>query len=182
MQKTDWNKIISKYYPEGMLRDSLILHSRMVMEKAIAVANNCSVEINLDFVKDAAMLHDIGIVKCNAPDIYCVGIEPYIRHGIIGREMLEAEGLNCHALVCERHTGSGLSRDYIINKNLPLPHRDMLPITNEEKLICYADKFYSKSGNLTKEKTIEEIIGQMKRHGEEATERFYVLHRMFTKN
>ena len=54
------------------------------------------------------MLHDIGIIRCNAPGIQCFGNEPYICHGRIGAEMLRAEGFPHHARVCERHTGRGL--------------------------------------------------------------------------
>ncbi len=84
------------------------------------------------------MLHDIGVVRCNAPSIHCLGELPYICHGVAGREMLDNLGLHRHALVCERHTGSGLTVEDIIRQRLPLPHREMLPITTEEKfhLLC----------------------------------------------
>ena len=77
------------------------------------------------------MLHDIGIRWCDAPTIFCYGTEPYIRHGQIGAELLRKEGWERHARVAERHTGTGLpgfEPEYI-----------------EEELVCYADKFYSKS-------------------------------------
>lgn len=125
------------------------------------------------------MLHDIGVVRCDAPSIYCYGSLPYICHGVEGRRMLDELALPRHALVCERHTGSGLSCDDIIRQNLPLPHRDMLPISLEEKLICYADKFFSKSGNLTQEKPLEKVIGQMKSFGEDSFNRFMQLHSLF---
>ena len=91
------------------------------------------------------MLHDIGIFRCDAPGICCHGTEPYLRHGLIGGEIMRSEGFPRHARVCERHTGAGLTREEIINQDLPLPHQDFLPETLEEKLVCYADKFYSKS-------------------------------------
>ena len=53
------------------------------------------------------------------------GRASYICHGVEGRRMLEAEGLPRHALVCERHTGAGLTVDDIISQRLPLPLRDM---------------------------------------------------------
>ena len=94
--------------------------------------------------------------------------------------MLENEGLPRHALVCERHTGSGLTVDDIRNQNLPLPLRDMTPHSIEEKLVCYADKFYSKSGDITREKQFERVAESMRRHGKETLERFLELHRMFS--
>ena len=45
----------------------------------------------------------------------------------------------------KRHTGAGLTKKEIIEQELPLPQQDFLPETTEEKLICYADKFFSKT-------------------------------------
>ena len=125
------------------------------------------------------MLHDIGIVACDAPGIYCHGELPYICHGVEGARMLAEAGMLRHARVCERHTGSGLTAEEIIEEALPLPARDMLPVTIEEKIICYADKFYSKNpSSLTRRKTLEEVTAGMARHGEAPLERFMELHRL----
>lgn len=172
--------IYEKYYERGSgLWDILETHSTLVARKALECARHRNIEIDTDFVWEAALLHDIGIVMCDAPDILCNGTEPYIRHGIIGRKILEREGLFRHALVCERHTGAGLTTSDIIDQNLPLPHRDMLPESTEEKLICYADKFYSKSGDYTREKSIGKVIRSMSRHGDDTLRRFMILHEMF---
>jgi hypothetical protein len=61
--------------------------------------------------------------------------------------MLEDMGLTAEALICERHVGAGISADEICSRRLPLPNRNMLPVTIEEQIICYADKFFSKSKN-----------------------------------
>lgn len=172
------DRIIDKYTDNEGLQGLLITHSRHVAEKALEEACNIGLadKIDCQFVWDAAMLHDIGIVKCNAPSIYCCGQEPYIRHGVLGGEILREEGLpEEYARVCERHTGSGLSVEDIRSQNLPLPLRDFLPETPEEKLICYADKFFSKSGNPSVEKSREKVISAIRRHGEEALERFFAL-------
>ena len=117
------------------------------------------------------MLHDIGIIRCDAPGIECFGTEPYIRHGILGAAMLRSEGLERHARVCERHTGAGLSRQDIVSQNLPLPQQDYLPETLEEQLICYADKFFSKT-RLEQEKTIGQAEHSLAKFGEEGLQRF----------
>lgn len=176
----DYEKLIDKYYYDNSrLRTILTVHSRLVADKAIACARNRKLDVDLEFVEEAAMLHDIGIFRCNAPDISCFGQYPYICHGIEGAKILEAEGLPRHALVCERHTGAGLTVEDIINQNLPLPRRDMTPRTIEEKLICYADKFYSKSGDIGREKPLEKVILSMSRHGEDSLKRFLDLHQLF---
>ena len=76
----DYQVIINKYYPEdNELRHILLVHSRAVADKALAIADRHP-ELSLDrqFIEEAAMLHDIGIVRCNAPGIQCFGTEPYI--------------------------------------------------------------------------------------------------------
>ena len=117
------------------------------------------------------MLHDIGIVKCDAPGIECFGTEPYIKHGIIGADMLRAAGYPKHARVCERHTGAGIALLDIIEQHLPLPHQDFLPETMEEQVICYADKFYSKT-HLERVRTPEQALKSLERFGKEGAERF----------
>lgn len=177
---TDWKKIIDKYYSgDGDLRTILIIHSQSVARKALQIVS-LHPELNLDreFIEEAAMLHDIGIIKTDAPGIKCFGTEPYICHGILGAEMLIQEGLPRHARVCERHTGAGLSLNEIVSQNLPLPHQDFLPETLEEQVICYADKFFSKT-HLDREKSIEKAEKSIAKFGEEGLARFKQWEKMF---
>lgn len=173
-------EIIDRYYTRGSrLREILTVHSELVARKALECAERRKLGIDAGFVEEAALLHDIGIFRCNAPDICCEGPLPYICHGLEGRRILETEGLPLHALVCERHTGAGLTVDDIIRQNLPLPLRDMTPQTLEERLICYADKFYSKSGDIRREKQLDKVMKSMERHGPDTLARFMALHKEF---
>ena len=169
----DFQRIIDKYYPEDNgLRRILLIHSQSVAQKALQiVVSHPELGIDHDFILAAAMLHDIGIVRTNAPGIECFGTEPYIRHGIIGAAMMREEGDEALARICERHTGAGLSLEDIVSQDLPLPHRSFLPETMEEKLICYADKFFSKS-HLEREKTIEQAERSLAKFGTAGVERF----------
>ena len=180
------NDIIDRYITDEELKRLLITHSRMVAQKALSIARAYSgpeSSPDLQFVCDAAMLHDIGIVKCDAPSIHCHGSLPYICHGIAGAEILRGEGLDERfARVCERHTGSGITRQDIITQHLPLPLGDYLPVTVEEKIICYADKFFSKSGDPTAEKTPERVEASMRRHGPDAFDRFLKLQKELCQN
>jgi uncharacterized protein len=171
--------IIHKYYdPQSELYRILVTHSVLVTKKALDIsvdfqARNPQSEIDLAFIYEAAMLHDIGIYRCDAPEIFCAGSAPYVRHGVIGREILESEGLPRHALVCERHTGAGISREDVIRQGLPLPVRDYLPESLEEKIICFADKFYSKTPHkLFREKKLRKIHQKLGKFGPEAAARF----------
>lgn len=173
-------EIIEKYYDKGTpLYETLMTHSMRVRDKAYECIRRNRLRVDEAFVSEAAMLHDIGVFRCSAPDIFCVGDLPYICHGVEGRKILDAEGYPMHGLVCERHTGSGLTIEDIERQRLPLPLRDMTPQTIEEKLICYADKFFSKSGDINREKGIEEVMRSMSRHGADTLSRFEELHRMF---
>ena len=85
--------------------------------------------------------------------------------------MLRAEGMPRHARVCERHTGAGITREAIETQHLPLPLQDFLPETLEEQLICYADKFFSKT-KLDHQKTVEQAEKSLAKFGEDGLERF----------
>lgn len=177
-------QLIDRFYPsEPRLNKLLFTHSRCVADKALKIADHilkCNPQARIDrqFIEEAAMLHDIGIQNCDAPGIYCYGELPYICHGVEGSRMLAEAGLLRHALVCERHTGSGLTAEEIEEEALPLPARDMIPISPEEKIICYADKFFSKNPeSLEREKSLEEVRKSMKKFGSGPAERFEELHK-----
>ena len=165
-------QIIDKYCTEAALRDILMQHSRAVADKALSIARNHP-ELGADeaFIEEAALLHDIGIVRVDAPAISCFGTEPYIKHGILGAEILRSEGLERHALVCERHTGTGLTLLQIVEQGLPLPQRDMQPVSIEEQIICFADKFFSKT-KLDREKTVEQARCSLEKFGAEGLLKF----------
>lgn len=165
--------IIDKYYPEeNELKNILLVHSRSVADKALRIANRHP-ELDLDkqFLEEAAMLHDIGIYLTDAPGICCFGDKPYICHGYLGADLLRGEGYPKHALVCERHTGAGMSIESIEHQQLPVPHRDMLPVSLEEQVICFADKFYSKT-HLNKEKSVEGALKSISKYGNDGILRF----------
>jgi len=168
-------EIIKKYYsPDSKAFYFLFCHGKMVAEKAFDIARRVRhLGPDLKFIEEAAMLHDIGILVTGEPSLGCYGDKPYICHGYAGREILEKEGLPVHALVCERHVGAGISLSDIRGKNLPLPERDMMPVSIEERIICFADKFFSKDEEfLLKEKPIEKVRKGIAKFGQEQTERF----------
>ena len=172
--------IINKYYTKGTkLYDIYVSHVTDVTNKALSIAqNHPELAIDVQFLEEAGMLHDIAIFKTKAPHIACKGKYPYISHGYLGRELLTEEGFPKHGLVCERHTGTGLSIKTIVKRGLPIPHRDMRPQSMEEKIICFADKFFSKS-NLGKEKSIKKIRKSLSKHGKHQIEQFVEWCEMF---
>jgi len=165
--------IIDKYYPENNeLKHILLTHSRSVADKALWIADRHP-ELSLDrqFLEEAALLHDIGIFMTDADGIHCYGTHPYICHGYLGSELLQREGFPRHAMVCERHTGAGISLESIVRQNLPVPHREMVPVSLEEQVVCFADKFFSKT-HLDREKSVEKALKSISKYGEEGVIRF----------
>ncbi|MDF1580527.1 MAG: HD domain-containing protein [Desulfuromonadales bacterium] len=177
----DPRALLDKYYPSGdPARQILLEHSRQVADKAVAIATRLArtTPIDITFVEEAALLHDIGIRFTNARTLGCHGELPYLAHTWKGRELLEAEGLPRHALVCERHIGVGLAAEDIRRQALPLPERDMLPLTLEERVIAYADLFFSKTPGVL-ERSVDEVRASLKKFGASKVARFDDWHAQF---
>ena len=180
-------KIIEFFYPDTPLRKLLLLHSTQVCKKALAIAASSDVELDLEVVRVGAMLHDIGIGHCHAPGILCEGDANYIEHGTLGAAMLRQYGemhdldLEKYALICEHHTGSGITAAEVAAQKLPLAVKDYLPVTNEEKLITLADKFFSKSGD-QQEKPFSKVRKSMAKFGDASLARFDELCKLFGVN
>ena len=150
----DYLSLIYRYYPEdNALRRMLLHHSQQVCTRALQIVDrHPELGANRILVEAGAMLHDIGIFRTDAPGIHCHGTEHYLLHGIIGASILrhEAEVLRQKATtevsatihsdetctfyealarICERHTGTGLTRQVIAQRGLPMPAQDLLPET-----------------------------------------------------
>ncbi len=188
----DYLALIHRYYPEdNALRRMLLHHSRQVCARALQIVErHPELGANRNLVEAGAMLHDIGIFLTDAPGIHCHGTAHYILHGSLGAQLLRNEAKQLKeeqlqaiqlqeelhfyealARICERHTGTGLTRQTIIERGLPDPQQDLLPETIEEQIICYADKFYSKS-HLERERTITQTLQSLEKFGDEGVEKF----------
>lgn len=169
-------ELIDKYYADApQLKEVLLIHSRQVADRALHVVSlHPEWDVDKQFIEEASLLHDIGIIYCNAPKIFCMGEHRYIEHGFLGAELLRKEGLEKHARVAERHTGTGITMEQVIREDLPIPVRDYCPVSLEEKIICYADKFYSKT-RLGEENSAKKIRETIWKYGHEAVLRWDAL-------
>jgi uncharacterized protein len=166
-------KLLKKYFTEMVTFEIVLEHSRLVAFKAVEIAQRVNISVDIIFIEEAAILHDIGIGMTSAPKIGCFGQDHYITHGIHGRRILESEGFPRHALVCERHIGVGLTTEDIKTQDLPLPCRDMSPTCIEEEIICFADLFYSKKpGAVGIEKSPEDVRKGLNRFGQKKVKIF----------
>lgn len=169
-------ELLKKYSGSEESFETVMRHSLEVLEKSIDIVKKKKLydQVDFDLMISGAILHDIGtfeFLESKTKDVN------YIRHGIIGAEILRKEGLERQALIAERHTGSGLTKEEIAANDFPLPHEDFLPVSLEEKIICYADKFSSKNPN--KVDTMESIEAEFRAYGEEPLRRFLELKKMF---
>jgi uncharacterized protein len=101
--------------------------------------------LDAELVRAGCLLHDIGVYRLYGGDGR-LDHENYIRHGLLGHEILAAEGFpETLRRFCSHHTGVGLTRQDIVSQGLPLPPADYVAVTEEERLVMYADKFHTKS-------------------------------------
>lgn len=167
--------LIEEFYRSGSrVHEIMVTHARLVASRALDAARQVShLNPDLAFIEEAAILHDIAMFMTDMPETGCYGMHPYICHGILGRKLLEEKGLFRHALVCERHIGTGIMISDIQKQNLPLPLRDMRPLSLEEEIIAYADKFYSKNPeSIFREHSTEEVLRKLEKYGQEKVEKF----------
>lgn len=166
-------EIIDKYYPlDNELKEIYMVHARKVTELALAMAaRHPELEMDTEFIEEAAMLHDLGIFMTDAPRIHCHGDAQYLCHGYLGAGILRSLGYEQHARVCERHTGTGLLKEDIIANGWELPAEDFVPETLEEQLICFADKFYSKTRYLYTARTLDQVVESMLKISENSAEK-----------
>jgi uncharacterized protein len=166
---------LNRYF-HGRTGEIVVTHGSVVAALSLDIGRRLLLpEEELRFLEQAAMLHDIGICRVYAPDIGLFGRHPYIMHGVLGREILETEGMPRHALVCERHIGVGLNIADITRQRLPLPLRDMTPRSLAEEIVCFADLFFSKKpGKLEQMKSPAKVREKLARFGSDKIQIFDV--------
>ncbi|MCK9877303.1 HD domain-containing protein [Frankia sp. Ag45/Mut15] len=135
-----------RYAPTSAAFTEVHSHCRIVWDVAASLlAAGAAPEADVTLVRTGALLHDIGVYRLY-DDTGRLDHAQYLRHGVLGHELLAAEGLPrtvCRFASC--HTGVGLTRAEIEAGGLPVPAADYLAETVEERLVMYADKFHSKS-------------------------------------
>lgn len=134
-----------KHAPTAEALDSVYTHCVIVCGIAEQSHDRSGLGGDISLVRAGCLLHDMGVYRLYGPD-GVLDEANYIRHGILGYELLRGEGFP--EVICRfaaHHTGMGLTRDDVIRQELPLPPCDYLAETAEERLVMYADKFHSKT-------------------------------------
>jgi len=139
-----------KYAPTEALFDLIFTHCLAVRDIALQLIDTSGAPVDRDLVEVGCLLHDIGAYEFFSPDGGKFDKAAYIAHGVRGEEILRKEGYpEALCRFASHHTGVGLTKEHIIERDLPLPHLDYLAESPEEELVMYADKFHSKGSKLT---------------------------------
>jgi uncharacterized protein len=128
-------RLLKRYAKGKKDLDAVLQHSKTVQKVALEIAKNVKKKkIDIEFLKIACILHDIGRFEC--PPEGCSA-----RHGVVGASILKKEGLDSrYQRACSTHLGAGISKEEIKKRKLPIPLRNYIPRSAEEKILCYADK------------------------------------------
>jgi uncharacterized protein len=123
-----------RHAPDRATFDLVWTHCRIVWRTAERLLTTQDPEL----VKAGCLVHDIGVYRLDGAH--------YVRHGVLGHELLREEGLpEVLQRFCSHHTGVGITRADVIRQGLPIPPEDYVAVSEEERLVMYADKFHSKS-------------------------------------
>ncbi len=165
-------ELLRKYSNDKESFSKVLNHSRAVQKLALKIAKDIKKnhDVDIDFVKTASLLHDIGRFKCYK--------ENSIRHGVEGGKILRKEGFPEYARIAEAHIGVGITKKDIEKQGLDLPLKEFVPETIGEKIISYADNliFGSRAG------TIQEVIERYRKElGEEYVKRVINQHNEIEK-
>jgi uncharacterized protein len=107
--------------------EEVLKHCQVVEKRALTLARSFSPHVDLELIKNGALLHDVG--RCQSNDI---------SHAIVGARLLkEMEFSSDLTRIVERHIGAGILPQEALK--LGLPPKDYTPQTLEEKIVAHAD-------------------------------------------
>jgi uncharacterized protein len=168
-----------KHAPMPDVRDLVYTHCVIVCAIAEQLCSRLGpgLGVDIDLARAGSLLHDIGVYR-----LYGAGSldhANYIRHGVLGYDLLREEGLpEAICRFASRHTGAGISRDDVLAQQLPIPPADYLAETGEERLVMYADKFHSKTTPPVF-LTASACAARLRRFGEEKVRAFQAMRDTF---
>ncbi|MFJ4624538.1 HD domain-containing protein [Streptomyces sp. NPDC088812] len=168
-----------KYAPTAEAFDLVHSHCEVVWSIAEQLLSAPHLRhLDAELVRAGCLLHDIGVYRLYADDGR-LDHKNYIRHGLLGHAILQDEGLpEVLCRFCSHHTGVGVTKNDVLSQGLPLPVADYLAVTDEEKLVMYADKFHSKS-RPTAFLSADEYAAHVRRFGEDKVTAFQALRAEF---
>jgi uncharacterized protein len=167
-----------KYAPTAEAFALVHTHCEIVWSIAEQLISAARLDVDAELVRAGCLLHDIGVYRLYGDDGR-LDHGNYVRHGLLGHEILEREGFpEPLRRFCSHHTGVGITRQDVLAQGLPLPPADYLAVTHEERLVMYADKFHTKS-RPSVFLSPDEYAAHVRRFGEEKVTAFGALRAEF---
>ncbi len=136
-----------KYAPNDKVYELVYGHCQIVAEIALWCAGNIQKDIfvDIELLRSAALLHDIGTYILFNDDGKVVNERLYPQHAILGAKIIYDEGLDQRISdLVSTHILMGLSKEEVIATNWSLPEHNYEPQSIEGEILCYADRFHSK--------------------------------------
>lgn len=144
----------------------VINHSLEVSKQALYITNKYLINnqnVNSYIVEIGSLLHDLG--KCTS-----YGID----HAIIGSKIAKKYNIEKPIInVIKKHIGSGI--DIEEAKKYNLPEDNYMPITNEEKIVAYADNLINGTIKISFDKRIK-ILKEKNIYSNKIYNRYIELH------
>ena len=161
-------KLVKGNYPDVFF-DLVWTHSKIVKDVALQLVKRLEKEgitCNKKLVSEGALLHDIGVYLCFDDELNPdQSLPKYLSHGHDGYDYLVKNGYSREvARFPLTHTGTGITAEDIVRDKMPFKAVDVIPITLEEEIVCYADKFHTKYPSFN---TFEEAKSRLEKFDKE---------------
>lgn len=133
--------------------DLVWTHSQIIKEIALQLSENLyknhQITLDKNLITVGALMHDIGVYKC-FDEVFNPNksAKEYFYHAWLGEKILNS--LDFPKEITRftiTHTSTGITKKDIKREKFDIPLKDYLPITNEEEIVNFADKFHSKYPN-----------------------------------
>lgn len=135
-----------KYAQNDELFEKVYGHCAIVWEVAKQLIDTHNIVLDEELVRVGCLLHDIGVYEHFDENSQYRKDISYLEHGIRGKRILEQEGYpEFLQQFAANHTGVGFTKEEVTRDSLPMPPADYMPLTKEQRLVMYADKFHSKT-------------------------------------
>ncbi len=139
-------KLHKKYASNDDDFEAVYTHCQIVAEIAEWCVGNINEKVDVELLKTAALLHDIGsypfLAAWEVRDDYR---KFYALHAFLGSKILEDEGYDKKiCTMVQNHVLMGLTKDEINKIDFRMPVINLEADSIEGRLLCYADRFHSK--------------------------------------
>jgi uncharacterized protein len=136
-----------KYAPNDQELELVLTHCQVVAEIAVWAAKQTDEEVDLPTLETACLLHDIGSYPFRGASTLDKSFKnSYPLHALLGAKILKDEGFPEEVYnIVETHVLLGVTAEEIEKMGWAMPVKDYEPTTIEGELLCFADRFHSKT-------------------------------------